>query len=405
MTKHFKILHIIGSVNPAHGGPVEGIRQHALERDRQGIADTHVVSLDAPSDPWLRNMPFKVFALGAEATDKTGLRRFTPLRKYRYSPALATWLKSNLKHYDIVVVNGIWNYAALAARRALVGSGYPYVVFTHGMLDPWFKRTYPIKHWAKQLVWLFSEGPLLNNARAVFFTTEEERVVAEGAFWPYRLRARVVPYGTADIAGSAETQLAAFRSALPSLHNRQYLLFLSRIHEKKGCDLLIEAFASIASTYPDLDLVIAGPDQTGWKAELILLAERLQISHRIHWPGMLEGDEKWGAFRGAEAFVLPSHQENFGIVVAEALAAGTPALISDKVNIWREVDQAGAGLVGSDDLAGTQFLLSSFMALDKKTRISMRLVARELFLSKFEIQAVALAIVERLKEESFDRAA
>ena len=133
------------------------------------------------------------------------------------------------------------------------------------------------------------------------------------------------------------------RRCSPRFAAAVFLLFLSRIHEKKGCDLLLRAFAKIAAEYPELYLVVAGPDPMQLESRLRTQADRAGIGHRVYWPGMLQGAAKYGAFRCAEAFVLPSHQENFGIVVAEALACGTPVLISDQVNIWREILESGVG--------------------------------------------------------------
>jgi glycosyltransferase involved in cell wall biosynthesis len=153
----------------------------------------------------------------------------------------------------------------------------------------------------------------------VFFATEEERRLARQSFWPFRCRERVVAFGTKDLAGSADAQIAAFRALLPQLAGREFLLFLSRIHPKKGCDLLIRAFATAAAENKELHLVMAGPDSVGWKSRMMRIAEDLGVANQIQWPGMLRGDQKWEAFRAAEAFVLPSHQENFGFVVAEAM--------------------------------------------------------------------------------------
>lgn len=385
-----KILHVIASVDPRGGGPIEGIFRQVDVRRRMGI-DTDVVTLDPPDADWVARSTVKTFALGNPV--ERGRR---PLN---YSPALVPWLRSHKDDYDIVVVNGLWNYATLAARRALVGTPTPYVVFTHGMLDPWFKQSAPLKSKVKQLSWWISEGPLLNNARAVLFTSDEERALARGAFWPYRVRERVVGYGTADMSGDAAVQISAFRTRIPALGARSFLLFLSRIHPKKGCDLLIEAFAAVAAEHPDLDLVIAGPDQTGWQRELAALAEARGVAGRIHWPGMLSGDVKWGAYRATEAFVLPSHQENFGIVVAEAMAAGKPVLISNKVNIWREVQAGGGGLVEADDVEGAKAMLRAFLALSPDARSTMGAAARQTFLDRFEMSKVAREIVGVMKEE------
>jgi glycosyltransferase involved in cell wall biosynthesis len=358
---------------------------------------THIASLDPPDAPYVAASPVTTHALGERAAP-SGWRGKLPWRRYGYQPSFVPWLKANAERYDVVVVDGLWNYATFGARRVLVGAGVPYVVFTHGMLDPWFKRTYPMKGLLKQLFWLFCEGPLLNNARAVLFTTEEERVVSRNAFAPYRVRERVVGFGTADIAGDATTQTAAFRAAVPALGDRRYLLFLSRIHPKKGCDLLVDAFAQIAAGTPDIDLVVAGPDQTGWRGTLEARSAALGIADRIHWPGMLVGDAKWGAFRDCEAFVLPSHQENFGVVVAEAMAAAKPVLLTDKVNIWREVVAGGGGLAEPDTVDGVTRLLQRFVALSADERVAMGAAARAGFQEHFEMSQAAQTINSTLRE-------
>lgn len=376
------LLHIIASVDPADGGPIEGVRQQARTYREAGL-EIHVACLDCPEAPFVKDFPGKVFALGGP--ERTGWQAKLPWAHYGYQARMVPWLRENIARYDAVIVNGLWNYSTLSARRALVNSGVPYAVFTHGMLDPWFKKTYPVKNLVKQLFWLFCEGPLLNHANAVFFTTKDEMVVSKDAFQPYRIKGKVVGFGASDAPGNPQDQIAAFRAALPRLGNRPYLLYLSRIHPKKGVDMLIEAFAAIALDHPELDLVIAGPDQVGWQQDLEELAQDLEIAGRIHWPGMLMGDRKWGAFRGCEAFVLSSHQENFGVVVAEALACAKAVLISDKVQIWHEVAEAGAGLVKPDTPEGTRELLQEFMALPPQDVEHIQQAARTLFEDKFEI--------------------
>jgi glycosyltransferase involved in cell wall biosynthesis len=283
----------------------------------------------------------------------------------------------------------------------LASGGASYFVFTHGMMDPWFRRTYPIKHLIKQLFWLFGEGRLLAGARSVLFTTQEERRLAQGQFLGWSsYRETVVGYGTAPPPPATIAQEAAFRAATPGLGGRAYLLFLSRIHRKKGCDLLVEAFAKVADQRPDLDLVIAGPDQEGLVAALQARAQALGIGERIHWPDMLRGDAKWGAFRGADAFVLPSHQENFGIVVAEALGCGTPVLITDKVNIWREVEAGQAGLVETDDIAGVEKLLVRWIETPAADRQAMAARARSVFMKDFDVNHIGPALVAHLKRLS-----
>lgn len=392
-----KILRIIKSVNPAGGGPIEGALQQADWLAGQGIT-TEIVSLDDPDAPFLRGYPVTVHALGERAAAGKASRWRHPLRHYGYNAKLVPWLRQNAPRYDVAIVEGLWNYSVMGARRALVGLGVPYVVFSHGMLDPWFKQISPLKNAAKQAFWLVSEGPLVNNADLVFFTTEEERVLARDAFWPYRPRERVVGYGTKDAPGEPARQIGAFRASLPALGERPFLLFLSRIHPKKGCDLLLKGFAAIAGDYPEVDLVMAGPDRADWLPELTALAKSLGIDGRVHWPGMVQGDVKWGALRAAEAFVLPSHQENFGVAVAESMAAGRPVLISNKVNIWREVEQVGGGLVENDDVAGTTRMLRRFLELAPAQRDAMGQAARAGFLEYFEVGRACATILGALND-------
>lgn len=388
-----RILHIIPTADPRYGGPVEGIIKSSAALARLGHF-RELVTLDHPSDVWLKEFPIPVFPLGVLPSDARKRWRWLPWVHYGYTPKLIPWLRANTSQYDIVIVNGLWNYSTFAASRSLIQGSSPYYVFTHGMLDPWFRKTYPVKSLLKQAFWWFCEGPLLARSQGVLFTCEEEKLLARNAFWPYRAKEFVVGYGTSDVEGDRSTQIEKFRNRVPSLQGRQYLLFLSRIHPKKGCDLLIQAFAKIASSNPELDLVIAGPDQTGWTSQLRNQAARAGIGERIHWPGMLEGDEKWGAFHGCDAFVLPSHQENFGIVVAEALACGKPVLITDKVNIWREIQKEGGGIVAVDTIDGISDLLKKFQGLTTEERSRMGSAARGTFLKNFDINKNVVSLLE-----------
>lgn len=388
-----RILEIIAFADPASGGPIEGLLRHAEIWTGEGHV-CEAATLDLPDAPFLAGLPIRVHALGSLPP---GGSRLQPHRRYGYQPGFVPWLKQHLTDYDAVIVNGLWNYSTFGARQALAGSPVPYFVFSHGMMDPWFSRTNPLKHALKQAFWLVNEGPLLNNARAVLFTTDEERLVSRGVFRPYRVREAVVGYGTSDVAGDPDAQIAAFRQALPALGDRPFLLFLSRIHRKKGCDLLVEAFTGIAAAHPDLDLVMAGPDPDTLRPELEAIAAAAGLAGRLHWPGLIGGDVKWGAFRACRAFVLPSHQENFGVAVAEALACGRPVLISDRVNIWREIAAGSAGLVAPDTAAGTRDLLARFLALSPEAEAAMAAAARPVFLDHFHVRQAADRLLQTIE--------
>jgi glycosyltransferase involved in cell wall biosynthesis len=159
---------------------------------------------------------------------------------------------------------------------------------------------------------------------------------------------------------------------------------------------LVEAFAQTLKNQPELQLVIAGPDQVGWQKDLTQLAEKHDIADKITWTGMLSGDMKWGAYLNAEAFILPSHQENFGIVVAEALSCSLPVLISNKVNIWHEIIEDNAGLVAEDTLAGCVDLIMRWQQMEDANKSDMRANAYRCFIDRFEITKAAMSLFEVL---------
>lgn len=396
-----KILRIIISLDPRGGGPAEGISRLTEALARAGHVQ-EVATLDGPDAPFLAKFPGKVHPLGRAGRHlpQGGGRIW---ERFGFTPGAIQWVKDHRDEYDAVIVSGLWNYGTAVGRFGLAGYKKPVLVFVHGMLAPWLKEfNSPLKHWAKQACWLFNEGVLLNHADRVLFTSEEEMISARGGFTPYRLREQVVSYGTGDAPTPPERFIPAFRAMCPTLGERRYILFLSRIYPKKGCDLLIDSFAKFASRMPDIDLVMAGPDQIGWTEKLKQQAQSLGIGERIHWPGMVTGDAKWGAYHGADAFVLPSHHENFGIVVAEAMACGKPLLISDKINIWRETLEDGASIVEPDTAEGTDRLFERYLALDETQVQAMSTNSRASFLKRFHIDNVAadlVHLIETVKRE------
>ena len=301
-----RIIEIIRSVDPRGGGPIEGIVRQNAAMGLDGRLE--IVSLDPPDAPFLKDLAFSVYAMGVTPHAEIGRNK---LAGFGYSPRFVPWLKSNARDYDCAIVHGLWNYGAVGASRALPGGDLPYFLFSHGMMDPWFRKTYPLKHQVKQASWLLFEGRLAAGAEAVLFTTEEERALAQGEFFGHSYNGEIVRYGTGGPEGDFAADTAAFAVACPSVSGRPYLIYLSRIHPKKGCDLLIRAFARVASRAPDLQLVMAGPDQTELVPKLKAEADQFGIGDRVHWPGMLQGPAKWGGFRGADAFVLPSQPGEF----------------------------------------------------------------------------------------------
>jgi glycosyltransferase involved in cell wall biosynthesis len=388
MKKKLRILRVISSTNPAGGGPIEGIRQSQSILASRG-AEIEIVCCDSPNAAWLGDTTLPiVHALGPASN------------KYGYTKQLYSWLKNNRHRFDVVIIHGLWQYHGFATWLALRGGTTPYYVFSHGMLDPWFKHTYPLKHLKKWLYWPWAEYRVLRDARRVVFTCEDEKILARESFWLYKVNEAVTAYGVSNPPANGEELAAKFLAQYPQLQCNRLVLYLSRIHVKKGCDLLIEAFAKVAKQDDSLHLVMAGPDQIGWVPKLQAQAEKLGIAHRITWPGMLQGEVKWGAFYAAKVFVLPSHQENFGIVVAESLACGTPVLISNKVNIWREIEADGAGLVADDTQAGADDLFNRWLSMSTEEFTAMQAKTFPCFQKHFHVEKAAERLLEIIRESN-----
>ncbi|MGV2103221.1 glycosyltransferase [Rhizobium sp. 21-4511-3d] len=376
-----RVLRVIGSADPKTGGPIEALKASSTALLELGW-ETEVVCLDDPDSAFLSSFPFPITALGS-----------WPL-PYKYTPRLSRWMVNNAGRFSAVIIEGLWHHAtiggAIGARRARL----PYYVFSHGMMDPFFKRQKPVKHWVKQLYWSALQGPLVASAKAMLFTCEQERQLAHGAFFGQRYREKVVRFGISDVPPTEPSQLG---------YDRPYLLFLGRIDPKKGCDLLVEAFCSIAGEFGGLDLVIAGPDHAGIQPELQRRVRELGLERRVHWPGMIAGTEKWTTLRNAEAFILPSHQENFGLVVAEAMASGTAALVTKRVNIWQEVVASGGGIAEEDTVAGVRQLLLQWLSMTVEDKMHMRRSARQGYLNYFGIEAAAQDLSELLEQAASEK--
>lgn len=379
-----KVLQVVSTMNPKSGGVAESVRQISLEMVRLGNA-VEFLSTDDPIEDYLASFPLPIEATGPSHANYGFNRRFPEI------------LRTKHDGFDAIIVHGIWQYHSWASWRVLSATATPYFVFTHGMLDPWFKREYRLKHLKKWLYWPWADYRVLRDAHAVLFTCEEERLLAHQSFWLYKAREAVTNFGTSPPPpGNPQP----FLSAHPQLRERRLVLYMGRIHPKKGCDILLDAVARVSEEHPFLHLVIAGPDQVGWGKELGVRARALGIGDRVTWTGMLEGEAKWSAYRAAEALILPSHQENFGVVVAEALACGKPVLISNKVNIWREIATDGVGFVDEDTVAGTASNLKKWLELSPEDYATMSRKAMTSFDSRFHIQHAAERLIEIITQGS-----
>ena len=254
------ILQVIGTLDPAFGGPVEECRNINIYLSEIGH-HAEAMTLDGADTPWIAGFPGIVHALGPS------------IGKYQYNRRLIPWLKEHSINYDAVLVHCIWQFQSFGTWLVARRNSLPYFVFVHGALDPWFKQAYPLKHIKKWLYWPWAEYRVLRDAEAVLFTCDEERILARQSFCLYKAREEIVDNVIPDPGGDPHEQRKRFFRSYPALCNKRLLLFLSRIHQKKGCDLLVEAFAKVAARDPSWHLVMAGPDQEGWQQKLMGLVK------------------------------------------------------------------------------------------------------------------------------------
>jgi len=220
---------------------------------------------------------------------------------------------------------------------------------------------------------------------------------ARKSFSLYQCREKVSPLGVETPAVISSQAKEEFLARYPALRNTRIFLFLGRLHPKKGCDILVDALSKVVvDPQNPISLVLAGPDQIRWQADLRRQVTDLNLAPHVVFTGMLQGAMKQGVFASADAFILPSHQENFGMSVVEALAAGLPVLISNRVNIWREIDADRAGYIESDDLPGTVRLIERWIATRPAEREIMRVNARQCFARRFEIESAVDSLLQIL---------
>jgi glycosyltransferase involved in cell wall biosynthesis len=372
------------------GGVAEAVKSFISISEQQSIAN-EVVTLDSPGSNYLQSGVTPFHSLGPSYGFLNHTKQLIP------------WLTENIVRFDAVIINGLWGFHTYAAWKVIHNlkkndsvKKLPSVfVMPHGMLDPYFQRAKERRFKALRniLYWAIVEKKVINDADGLLFTSETELLLARETFKSYNPKKEYnVGYGISTPPIFNENMSDAFNLSCPGLKGNPYFLFLGRIDLKKGVDSLVKSYIKLQqlakSNHQQLPkLVIAGPglDTNFAKKILIDVAKHPEIKDNIYFPGMLSGESKWGAFYCCEAFVLPSHQENFGIAVVEAMACGKPVLISNQVNIWREINNGEAGIIEDDNLIGTENMLKQWLSLAPDEKLKMGERATESFKKYFTL--------------------
>lgn len=323
------VLHVISGLDPKSGGPAIALAglTEALTATGVGvtIAATWADGQDLSLADQLRNHGIGVHLIGP---CRDSLSRH---------PLISSTLQGLIADADIVHIHAIWEQIHHEAAKIAYRRQVPYIIRPCGMLDPWSLT----QGWLKKRLYLaWRLRTHLNRAAAIHFTSRTERELTK----PLGLTnaSSIVEPNGVDLSEFLDSpKTGAFRVRHPQVGDRPLVLFLSRLHRKKGLDLLIPAFAKARTG--NAVLVIAGPDSDGYRSHVETMVKQANLNNQVVFTGMLQGLDRVAALYDADLFVLPSYQENFGIVVIEALAAGTPVLISDCVNIHDQITAAGVG--------------------------------------------------------------
>ena len=273
------------------------------------------------------------------------LAKWLHYRAASWNPGLRKYLRAELKNFDVAHIFGLYDLLGPGTAAECRKHGIPYVVEPIGMYLPIVRNL-----WLKRIYHRFLGREMVEGASLVVATAEQERreLVSGGI-----AKEKILLRRNGVDAPSVLPQRGNFREEFQIPANAKLVLFLGRLSEKKSPDLLLKAFAGATGSGPGrerrADLAFVGPDETGMKARLAKMAKSLGLGERVHFSDALEGEAKWQAYRDADIFVLPSQNENFGNTAAEAVAAGTPVIVTDQCGIAPLLEDVAGMVVKHDE--------------------------------------------------------
>jgi len=378
-----KVLQVIPNLAARTGGPPVAVVESSLALARCGVETTIFATdlAEAASAPSHARVTPGDLPQGAESLDV----RLFPARwpqRLVFSPALWRAVHEQAPRHDVVHIHSLFLFPQFAAYRAARAAGVPYVVSARGALDPYLRRRNRHLKAINDALW---QRAMLADAAALHLTSDEEarllRDVAPG------VPRAVIPNGIRWADYQALPPGQEFRTRFLDGHDGPVVMYLGRLSHKKGLDVLVRAFAAVRREVPDARLAIVGPDDEGLTPELAALAVREGVADAVTFTGMVRGRDKLAALAAANVWALPSHSENFGIAVAEALAAGRAVVMSPGVNIAPEIAAASAGVVC--ELTAEAFAASTVALLrDDAGRARYGQAGRE-FARRYDWDAVA----------------
>lgn len=386
-----KVLHVIPSVSPRTGGPANVMGLLRALADQGCDVTLFTTDLDQPARGWLRPPRRLVVSTDRQRWDGgVGVRYFRTTWPWRFATSwgMGLALAREVPHYDLVHIHSLYLFPGLAAGFCCRRAGVPYIMRPHGTLDAWHRRQ---RRRRKAVYTWLAEGRNLRFAAGIHYTSqwEAEAARAGGVETP----GFVVGMGIDRVQYEQLPEPGRFRLCHAGLVDKKLIVFLGRISPKKGFDLLVPALQRVVRLCPDAHLVIAGPDDEGYAAAVHQLIRQYGVGQHVTWIGPVYGAEKLELLRDADVWVLPSRDENFGVAVVEAMAAGAAILISNHVAIHDVIQEARAGVVVETDVGAVADALERLLA-DGELRQCLGERARVLALQEWTWDVAARSLLE-----------
>ncbi len=390
-----RLLCVVPSYWPAfkYGGPIYSV--HSLNRAlvKKGFDVTVYTTNAGLKGSVAVNKEIEADGIKVTYFSFLEIFKFANANGWQFSWSLTKALRKNLKFFDVVSIVSIWSYPSAVTAYYCRKIKKPYMISPRGTL---YSYTMGKKIWKKLPYYNFIAKRDLMKAAKIHYTTKDEEENSHFSL-SFRNQAVVVPNGL-DLVEFSEVPLKEwFKKRYPVLKDKKIVLFLGRIHKKKGLDILVRAFNLIVKEKTDVHLVIAGNDEERYFENVKRWIKEYDIEDKVSYIGMLRGKEKLEAFAGSDVFVMPSYSENFGIAAVEAMACCLPVVISNKVGIYKEVEMRNAGIVVNTDekslYSGIKLLLE-----DPKIKEEVAFNGRKLVEEYYDINKVADNMAKTFEE-------
>jgi glycosyltransferase involved in cell wall biosynthesis len=344
-----RILFVIPSVGSVYGGPSKTVIDLAQALERRGVTVDIVTTnangaelLDVPLHQWLTKPGYRVQYFP-----------YISLGDYKWSTTFANWLFRHVCNYDVVHSNAIFSLSNAPAHWACQWHKVPYLMTPHGMLEPW---ALSYKAWKKQLYYRLIERPALNQSTAI------QTLASPEADHIRKLQLNspmvVIPNGIHRQSFESLPSTDLFYQHFSHTQGQTLILFLGRIDPKKGLDLLAPAFAQVQAQFPNIHLIVAGPDNTGFLPTAQAYFADAGCASAVTFTGMLSGELKQAALSSANIYVAPSYSEGFSMSVLEGMASGLPCVITDGCNFPEAATAQAAHVVAIDSKSIAYALLT-----------------------------------------------